>query len=56
MGLNEKGDAFIGAFAEWKKVAYIISNNRHFLRILHPDAFRVLDATTFVARCMTNSL
>jgi hypothetical protein len=50
MGLNDKGDAFIGAFAEWQGVAYLISNNRHFLRVLRPDAFTVLDAATFVAQ------
>ncbi len=55
MGLNIKGDAFIGAFAEWQKVAYLISNNRHFLRVLKPDAFMVLDAKAFVLHCENKS-
>ncbi len=50
IGLNYKGDAFIGAFAEWQKVDYLLSSNRHFLRDLHPETFMVLDVATFVAR------
>lgn len=42
LGLAEKGDAYIGAFAEWMRVDYLISDNRHFLRELHTDAYRVL--------------
>lgn len=41
-GLRIKGDAIIGAFAEWMHVDYLISDNRHFLRELHTDAYRVL--------------
>jgi predicted nucleic acid-binding protein len=37
LGLPEKADAFIGAFAEWMKVRYLISDNRHFLRELETD-------------------
>jgi hypothetical protein len=54
MGLNYKGDAFIGAFAEWQNVEYLISNNRHFLRVLKPKAFVVLDAEAFVTRQENN--
>jgi hypothetical protein len=52
VGLNlpEKADAFIGAFAEWMQVRYLISDNRHFLRDLRTDAFDVLDAAEFVSR------
>lgn len=49
-GLPEKADAFIGAFAEWMQVRYLISDNRHFLRDLQTTAFRVLDAAAFLAR------
>lgn len=55
MGLPGKADAFIGAFAEWQRVNYLISNNRHFLRVLHPDAFTVLDAATFIAHWDTRN-
>ena len=48
LGLPGKADAFIGAFAEWKNVGYLISENRHFLRELRTNAFRVLDATEFL--------
>ena len=50
LGLPEKADAFIGAFAEWMEAQYLISDNRHFLRELHTDAFEVLDAETFIER------
>jgi predicted nucleic acid-binding protein len=50
LGLREKADAFIGAFAEWQQVQYLISANRHFLRELLATAFEVVDAAEFVAR------
>jgi hypothetical protein len=50
LGLPAKADAFIGAFTEWMEAEYLISDNRHFLRDLHTDAFEVLDATDFIAR------
>ena len=49
-GLPEKADAFIGAFAEWMQVNYLVSDNRHFLRDLQTEAFAVLSATEFTAR------
>lgn len=48
-GLPEKADAFIGAFAEWMQVRYLISDNRHFLRDLQTSVFRVLDPAAFMA-------
>ena len=39
LGLPAKADAFIGAFAEWMSVSYLISENRHFLRDLQTEAF-----------------
>ena len=49
LGLPEKADAFIGAFVDWLHIPYLISANRHFLRNLQLDAFRVLDASEFLA-------
>ncbi len=54
LGLPEKADAFIGAFAEWMQVRYLISDNRHFLRELKAQAFKVMDAAEFVARWEEN--
>lgn len=48
-GLPEKADAFIGAFAEWMQVRYLVSDNRHFLRELRTTAFQVLDPAAFIA-------
>ena len=56
LGLPEKADALIGAFAEWRQVSYLISSNRHFLRDLHTDAFTVLDAAEFVSRWELDAL
>ena len=56
LGLSTKADAFIGAFAEWMRVRYLISDNRHFLRELRTDAFDVLDAAGFVARWEADAL
>jgi predicted nucleic acid-binding protein len=56
LGLPEKADAFIGAFAEWLQVRYLISDNRHFLRDLQTEAFDVLDADAFVARWEAGTL
>jgi hypothetical protein len=41
-GLPAKADAFIGAFGEWMQVDYLVSDNRHFLRRLHTEAYRVV--------------
>ncbi len=49
-GLRAKADAFIGAFAEWMQVHYLISDNRHFLRDLNTTTFSVTNAQTFVNR------
>ncbi len=56
LGLRKKGDAFIGAFAEWMRVRYRISLNRHFLRELRTNAFEVLDAAEFVTRWDSGTL
>ncbi len=50
LGLPSKGDAIIGAFAEWQQVSYLLSDNRHFLQTLQTDAFCVMDVETFIAR------
>jgi len=49
-GLPEKADAFIGAFAEWQRVQYLISDNRHFLSELSNAAFDVLRPEAFLER------
>ncbi len=48
LGLSEKGDAIIGAFAEWMRVDYLISDNRHFLSALRTDAYRLLSPGAFL--------
>jgi predicted nucleic acid-binding protein len=47
-GLRIKGDAYIGAFAEWMQVDYLISDNRHFLRSLRTDAYQLLSPSDFL--------
>lgn len=56
LGLPEKADAFIGAFAEWLQVRCLVSDNRHFLRDLQADAFEVLDAAGFISRWEIDAL
>ena len=46
LGLKE-ADATIAAFAEWKAVDYLISENRHFLG-LKAEKFVVCNAATFI--------
>lgn len=48
LGLPAKADAFIGAFAEWLQVDYLISDNRHFLRQLKTDAYQIVNPEQFV--------
>ena len=50
LGLPEKADAVIGAFAEWQEAKYLVSDNRHFLQELHTDAFEVLSPDEFLRR------
>lgn len=50
LGLPEKADAFIGAFAEWQGARYLISENRHFLSELSGAAFEVIKPEVFLAR------
>ena len=52
LGLREKGDAIIGAFAEWQRVDYVISENRHFLRELQSKAFEILNPNVFCSAIM----
>jgi hypothetical protein len=56
LGLPEKADAFIGAFAEWMQARYLISENRHFLRELKTSAYEVLSAKEFIARWEQHNL
>ena len=48
LGLREKADAVIGAFAEWQGAKYIISANRHFLDELQSNAFEVVNPGEFL--------
>lgn len=48
LGLRAKGDAYIGAFAEWMQVDCLISDNRHFLCDLRTDAYRLLSPGDFL--------
>ena len=50
LGLREKADAMIGAFAEWVGVKYLVSDNRHFLQELRTDAFEVISPAEFLDR------
>ncbi|OQY29134.1 MAG: hypothetical protein B6244_04675 [Candidatus Cloacimonetes bacterium 4572_55] len=50
LGLPEKADAFIGAFAEWQEAKYLISDNRHFLSELSGSAFEILSPEEFLYR------
>jgi predicted nucleic acid-binding protein len=50
LGLREKADAVIGAFAEWVEAKYLVSDNRHFLQELETDAFEVISPTEFLDR------
>ena len=56
LGLPEKADAFIGAFAEWMQVRYLISDDRHFLYDLQTDTFAVLRPAEFTARWEQDTL
>lgn len=55
MGLRDKGDAFIGAFAEWQQAAFLISENRHFLNDLREATFTVLTPDRFLRDYLTGS-
>lgn len=47
----KKGDAEIGAFCEWRKIALFVSDNRDFLRALPPEQqFEVLSPEQFCER------
>ena len=48
LGLREKADAVIGAFAEWQGARYIISDNRHFLNELQSDSFEIVSPDEFL--------
>lgn len=56
LGLREKADAIIGAFAEWQGVKYIISDNRHFLDELHSSAFEVVSPQEILHRYYWSSI
>ncbi len=49
LGLPQKADAFIGAFGEWMQIAYLISDNRHFLRELETNAYNIVTPAEFLS-------
>ena len=48
LGLPAKADAFIGAFAEWQNINYLISENRHFLRQITTNYFEIMNSKDFI--------
>ncbi len=54
LGLPAKADAFIGAFAEWLQVDYLISGNRHFLRQLKTEAYQIVSPEKFIDELESN--
>lgn len=56
LGLREKADAVIGAFAEWVGGKYLVSDNRHFLQELETDAFEVVSPAEFLDRSSKGKL
>jgi len=56
LGLREKADAVIGAFAEWQGARYLVSENRHFLSELHSAAFEVVSPDEFLKRFYWDSV
>jgi hypothetical protein len=56
LGLREKADVVIGAFAEWVGVKYLVSDNRHFLQELKTDAFEVVSPAEFLDRSSKGEL
>lgn len=55
-GLPEKADAYIGAFTEWMKARYLISDNRHFLRDLTESSFIVVKPADFLLKWEADTL
>ena len=56
LGLPSEADARIGAFAEWVKADFLVSENRHFLKKLKTTAYQVIDAAEALRRIEANSL
>ena len=50
LGLREKADALIGAFAEWVGAKYLVSDDHHFLKEFKTDAFEVVSPGEFLDR------
>lgn len=56
LGLPSEADARIGAFAEWVKADFLVSENQHFLKGLKTTAYQVIDAAEALKRIEANSL
>jgi hypothetical protein len=56
LGLPSEADARIGAFTEWVKAHFLVSENQHFLKDLKTTAYKVIDAAEVLQRIEANSL
>jgi hypothetical protein len=56
LGLPSEADARIGAFAEWVKADFLVSENQHFLKELKTTAYQVIDAAEALQRTEANLL
>jgi hypothetical protein len=56
LGLPSEADARIGAFAEWVKADFLVSENQHFLKELKTTAYQVIDAAEALQRIEASSL
>jgi hypothetical protein len=56
LGLQSEADARIGAFAEWVKADFLVSENQHFLKELKTSAYQVIDAAEALQRIEAHSL
>lgn len=50
LGLPAKADAFIGGFAEWQRLDFLLSDNRHFLKQLQSSPFAVITPDDFLPK------
>jgi hypothetical protein len=50
LGLPSEADARIGAFAEWMKADFLVSENQRFLKELKTPAYQVIDAAEALRR------
>jgi len=49
----KQADSSIAAFVEWVGAKYLISENRHFLKGLNVEEFKILSAKEFLSKFFT---